>query len=387
MQTTPKKHFLFTEGIKNYLPALMLVLFVAVEFYSKYIAYQGHETNLQKIIKAVFLAVFLAALLVQFKKLAKQLLLLGMLVLVFVIAQFTVDPSFSNYNLLTLSRFIFPVMLFLYFTLYKPSSKGRKCFFSAFEYLLLGNSLLLIIGVFTDLYVLKTYTGDRFGYNGVFLTSSTSTYVYYFALGYFYFTYKQAMLRNWKFWVVVASCLLVGTKSLYLGFVLFVIVVLLDSTLKHKKLILALGGIASITGLYVILYHVPQFVQIREQEGIITSILSYRDQLFLDQTLPYIQENWKLVNYLFGGVADFTLRSQMDFIDVFFFWGILGGILYLSIYGKTFFSFNLKPAHWFYFLSVGAMVCFAGNFFTYTSVPLYLVLVREAILHNSVTKA
>ncbi len=370
---------------KSYVPLLLFVVFVLVESYSKFVRYQGHETDAQKIVKAIFLACLFAAIIYRFRQNAIWIKRLLLLVGAFSFGQWFIDPSFSINNLVTFSRFAFPIILFTFFTTYSLTLKGRQKLFKAFEWFLALNFVLIVIGLIADVYVLKTYTGSRFGYNGLLLTSSTSTYVYFCALGYFYFVFKREMFQKWQFWAVVISCFLVGTKSLYLGMFLFALLVVFDSTFKYKKLLLSIGTIATILGLYVILYHVPQFSQIRQDEGILTSLLSYRDQLFLDQTLPYIQENWELVNYLFGGVKDFTLRSQMDFVDLFFFWGICGALLYLFIYGKTFFSFKLKRVHIFYFVSLGGIVFIAGNFFTYTSVPLYLVLVREAILYQTKT--
>ncbi|MEP2991801.1 MAG: hypothetical protein ABJN85_09260 [Gilvibacter sp.] len=368
--------------IQNYVPVVMLLVFVSVEFFSKYTQYQGHQTDVQKIVKAIFLVFFAAAILYDLKSNSVRIKQLILLFVLFCVGQYFVTPMFSNYNLTTFSRYLFPIFLFTYLIGFRPNAVGRKRLFLAFEWFLVINFALLLVGLFFEPYVLKTYTGDRFGYNGVLLTSSTSTYVYFAALGYFYFAYRGEVFKKWRFWIVLVSCFIVGTKSLYLGVVLFTIVVVLGSSFKYKKALFVIGGILSIVALYFILYQVPQFAQIRENDGILSALLSYRDQLFIDQTLPYVQENWGVANYLFGGVSDFTLRSQMDFIDLFFFWGIIGGIVYLITYTRAFFSFKLEPVHWVFFISLGLIVFTAGNFFTYTSIPLYLAILREAIISH-----
>lgn len=375
----------FLERIKNYVPVTMLLVFVGVEFFSKYVQYQGHETLVQKWVKAAFLLFFAAAIVYKYVLNSTRIKQLLLLLILFCVGQFVITPMFSAYNLTTFSRYLFPVILFIYFTSYEVDARARQALFKAFEWFLVINFILLLAGLMFDPYVLKTYTGDRFGYNGLLLTSSTSTYVYYLALGYFYFVYKTNMFKNWRFWVVVLSCLLVGTKSLYLGLALFAILVVFDSPFKYKKLLLISGTVLALIGLYYILYQVPQFSQIREQDGIVSALLSYRDRLFLEQTLPYVNEHWGFVNYLFGGVSDFTLRSQMDFIDLFFFWGLLGAIVYLITYLRAYFSFALQRVHWHFFICLGLIVFVAGNFFTYTSIPLYLVIIREAIISQKST--
>ena len=260
---------------------------------------------------------------------------------------------------------------------------SKALLFRLFEAFLVLNFLCILLGLFTDIYVLKTYMGDRFGYNGLLLTSSTSTYVYICALGYFYFQYGMAMFRNWKFWLALASCLFIGTKSLYLGVVLFMLLVFAMSSFKYKKPLLVLGVLGFLGGLYVLFYQVPQFAEITEQDGLLSSLLSYRDQLLLEQTLPYVNEHWGAVNYLFGGVSDFSLRSQMDLVDLTFFWGVLGALAYLLFYLSRYFTFRLERKQLLFFILMAVVVIFAGNFFTYTSIPIYMVILREAALKST----
>ncbi len=376
--------FGFSKWASRYGLLVLFLVFILVEFNSKLLRYSGDYSDLQKLTKGVFLAIMLVGLAVEFKKNMKLILCLGVLVLVFVVGQIGLSPGYSNYNLITLSRYIFPLVLFGFFNTYRPASTGLNWVFKAFEWLLVLNFVIIVIGFFTETYALKTYLGDRFGYNGLLLTSSTSTYVYFCALGYFYFRYKLELFKNWKFWLVIASCLLAGTKSLYLGLVLFVFMIGLEQFKKYKIQLIVLGSFAFVLGLYVLLYHVPEFAHIRAQQGILSSLLSYRDQLFLENTWPYVDQHWNAINYIVGGVADFTLRTQMDFVDLVFFWGFLGAILYLYIYGTSLFTFKLNQGQWFYFIILGIVVFIAGNFFTYTSIPLYVLLVKEAITSQKI---
>lgn len=369
--------------VGQYFPALLLVLFVVVEFNSKYVRYLGHETQVQKITKAVVLIFMVFAVFSRFRINWRQLVFFGLLTVAFTIGQLALIPSFTGYNMTTFSRFMFPLVLFLFFTNFKISAKARRLLFLVFEGFLTLNFILILIGLLGNTYVLKTYLGSRFGVNGLLLTSATSTYVYFCALGYFYFVYSWSMFRQRRFWITLLSCLLIGTKSLYLGVVLFGLLLLLECNFKYKKAVLGIGVLVFAFVSFALLYWVPEFVQIREQDGLLSAVLSYRDQLFLEHTWPYIQEQWGVVNYLFGGVADFTMRSQMEFVDLFFFWGTLGGLLYLFVFGRLYFTQTLTRGQLLFFVLLALIVFVAGNFFTYTSIPLYLVLVREAILHHN----
>ncbi|MCK5814987.1 MAG: hypothetical protein KAH07_03485 [Flavobacteriaceae bacterium] len=111
--------------------------------------------------------------------------------------------------------------------------------------------------------------------------------------------------------------------------------------------------------------------------------MSYRDKLFLEKTLPFIKDNWEFKNFLFGGVTDLSTKSQMDFIDVFYFLGIIGGGLYLYLYYKSFFTFktNLEVK---LLLSLLLVIVFvAGNFFAYPSIVIYLFILKELLIHDN----
>ena len=41
--------------------------------------------------------------------------------------------------------------------------------------------------------------------------------------------------------------------------------------------------------------------------------------LIFENTIPYVKQKWNFINYLFGGIENYDLRSQMELFDVFFF--------------------------------------------------------------------
>ncbi|WP_374960126.1 hypothetical protein [Gilvibacter sp.] len=357
----------------------VLVSFIVIEFYSKYLRYSNNTSDFQKGFKGVVLIVMLFGLLLNYKSSKRLIFLLASLFGTFLIGQFTLDPAFAYSNWLTFGRFVLPLVFFGFFASYPTDKRGVQTFLMLFEWFFVINLAFVLAGILADWYVVHTYMGDRFGYNGFLVTSATASYAFFAALGYYYFHYGIAALKQWRFWVVVAGSVLAGTKSLYLGMVLFGFLILFDHYKKYWKFLLPAGALCLLGALYILLYQVPEFAQIREQEGFWAALLSYRDQLLVNQTLPYVTDNWQWSNYFFGGVSDFSLRSQLDLIDLFFFWGFFGGLIYLFTYLKTYFDFKLTWPQLAYFLILGLMVLFAGNFFIYTSIPLFLLFVKLAI--------
>jgi len=121
------------------------------------------------------------------------------------------------------------------------------------------------------------------------------------------------------------------------------------------------------------------FSTLREERGLLSVFLSFRDILLVRDLMPYINENWTFINYLFGGVHDISTQSEMGFIDLFYYWGILGGILYLVIYYNSYFTFKFNYILWFFITALTFVIFIAGNFFFYSTIPIYLAVFRERI--------
>ena len=121
------------------------------------------------------------------------------------------------------------------------------------------------------------------------------------------------------------------------------------------------------------------FNEIRERDGLISSVMSHRDRLFLEETIPYIQEHWGSLNYLFGGVSDLSTKSQIEFIDIFYFFGIIGGFCYYYIFLKEFLVFKMNIYLVILLSVLFILVLLGGNFFSYPSIFIYLVILQECL--------
>ncbi|HLS29336.1 MAG TPA: hypothetical protein VK021_00625 [Flavobacteriaceae bacterium] len=358
----------------EHLLILVLLLFFGTEAYNKLSWFSSWEKNdLQKILKAVvFISLGVGLLFRNYK----VLLSLLALCLIFIIGQWQLAEGLSEENLIYLSKFLFPILLFSFFN--EVRLRSSKSLFNVYEFLVLFNSLLIILGFIFDIIYFKTYSGKRFGYSGLMITSATATYFYCIAIFYFFIRYKT--IQNWKFLGCVLAAILVGTKSIYLFLALFgafyIIRYVRSKKLKFIFLFLV-SVLAVLLGIYL-LYYNPVFSEIRSSQGIISAILSYRDQLFIERTLPFIEQNWSFTNYLFGGASDFETRPQLEFFDLFYFWGIIGSVIYLLLYYHSFKPLKLpKQEEWFFFISLIIIMFLAGNFFYNASIPIYLLIFKQ----------
>ena len=363
---------------------LLLFLFFGMELADKLSLYYFPDYSFSQYVKAIVLMGVLAYQIIikDFKSIAFVLVLF----ISYFIGQLLLEISFSRNSILTFFKFLFPILLFAYLNKQNLQSERSSNFFKTFEYLMVVNSILILLGILLSIQLFNTYQGDRFGFNGVFNAVSTGSYAYIITLMYFLLSYKEKVIHNWKFILIFISCFFIGTKAVYLTMAFSIAYIVTVSKIPFKKTLLAIATLSGLLIAYYFFFHYGIFNSIRQTDGLLTALLSYRDEQFREVTVPYINENWNLINYLFGGVSNFDLRSQMDLIDVFFFWGILGGAFYLYVFFKLFLSFKLNKTGLVFVAFLAFIVLLAGNFFVYSFVALFL-LVLKLILESKGNKS
>ena len=245
------------------------------------------------------------------------------------------------------------------------------------------NGILIFLGLIFEISLFNSYRYGRWGYNGLCISTATSSYIYAIAIFYFLLSLKNDFVKNWKSIFVIVCCLLTGTKIVYIALFGSLLIYLLFYTNLNRKqrnaLLISILAVFSILA-YIFFFQWGIFNTIRQEQGLVSAILSYRDDLFFQETIPFIQENWQLPNYLFGGISDLNIRSQMGFVDVFLFWGIIGGLLYLFTFYKTFVPKFLVKNAVYIILILTLMVFLAGNFFENASVAIYLLILKEILI-------
>lgn len=373
--------------VNKYLASALMLLFFISEAYGKYsIRYLGDKSDIAKWIKlAIMVAAFSLCL-----KYWKSLKMFVALAVIFLIGQWTISNGFQQEIVVSFGKFLFPLVLFLYFSKNPLNTEDYKWFFKTFEILILINSALITIGFLFDIDLFRTYRyGNRFGHSGLMIVSATATYVYSIGCFYFLLQLKDRFLTHWKSLFFIFSMLLLGTKSVYLCLFVSLIVYVffyLKISKKTKTILLATGSLLAIVAFYIFFFQWGLFNEIRQSEGFLTSFLSARDKVFIERTLPFIQQEWSWFNYLTGGINDLETRSQMGIIDVFYFWGIVGGLLYLYMYYKSFATFKINKSISILMITLFTIVFLAGNFFENASVAIYMLLLREKLISQQTIK-
>ena len=361
---------------ENLAPLLLLSFFITESIGKITNHFLDENSILPAVIKGLTLIFFSVFLLVT--KNYKIKLLLSALFACFILGQlFTLKPFEFNIIKVFL-KYLFPILLLFYFKESMPFKEHRSRLFTIYEYIILFNTFIIIIGFLFNITLFKTYLGERFGFNGLLINSSTSTYIYVVTLFYFLYKYRQNFIFKPKAIFILLGSLLIGTKTIY--FVIFIILLyyLIEYTKSKKALIIISILLSSLLFFgYLNLFEFGIFNHIREKEGILTTLLSYRNNNLMVDTLPYIKNNWHVGNYLFGGINDFSLKSEMGFIDIVFFFGFFGAIIYLTTFIKVFLSFRLNKISSLFLLVMISIIFIAGNFFTYTNIAIYLLIIRE----------
>lgn len=362
------------------IPAILLILFFVSEAFSKYsIIFLDGKSNIQRLVKVIVLIYFAINIIRPIKNLLFPTLLLA----IFCIGQFFLADGFNQEIVVSFSKFLFPIFLFIYFNRNPLNEKSQNLLFLTFEYLLILNGILIFLGFIFEIPLFNSYKFGRWGYNGLFISTATSSYIYAVAIFYFLLNLKEKFLLNWKSLFILVCCVITGTKIIYLAIFGSLLIYLMQYTHLNRKQrnILLLSILTIFTALgYLLFFQWGIFNEIRQKQGIISAIFSFRDDLLMKETIPYIRENWNLANYLFGGISDLAVRSQMGFLDIFLFWGILGGLLYLITFYKTFVPTSLIKNGVYIILILALMVFLAGNFFENASVAIYLLILKEKLI-------
>ncbi|TYB74199.1 hypothetical protein ES676_08435 [Bizionia saleffrena] len=358
----------------NFAVLSLLLLFITEAFFKIVLFSTGETPGILQVTKGVLLLGVGLYLLIQQPK---SLRLLGLLCLTFVLGQFALDSGAFKEAVIAFSKLVYPVILLLFFNSYTLSIKQREKLFVIFEYIMLCNALFVFSGLLFDIKIFNTYLGSRFGFNGLFVTSATSSYVYSLTLIYLIAKYKATVFKKIPNLIIIGSMFCLGTKVGYLFLGCFLGVYIWKYTRINNKIIAAGVIVLGALTAYVFFFKFGIFNEIRLKDGLVSSVMSYRNELLIERTIPYIQEHWTTFNYMFGGVSDLATKSQIEFIDIFYFFGSIGGLLYYYVFFKAFLVVKLEIYNAVLLSVLFIIVLLAGNFFSYPSIAIYLVVLRE----------
>ena len=354
-------------------PVILVLAFLVEAFYKVYNQYE-----LQVSIITFFNAATVIGLIVIliYHKCYEFLLALTCLAMLWAIGVlFLKDTVSLTYGLKMFAKYI-TVLLFLKVASIVLTKSSSKILLQVFGLVLLINTAFIFLGFFFSLKPLATYYPGRFGYSGFLYGTSKPSYIYIIAM--LYFAYKNltsnSVLSLLGFVFISLGALLIGTKSIILGFGL----VWFFWLWKRFNLALAiiLGFTAMVLGIGVVVQG-DIFQDILERQEFISLLLSNRNLLLTNIVIPHVKEYWSIINYLFGGFSNVNIRAQMAFVDLFYFFGFIGSIIYLLLFSTNFFKFNISRKKVIFLIGFFAIVAISGNFFFNAIFAVYCVVLSE----------
>jgi hypothetical protein len=360
----------------NMLSVLLLLFYISESINKIYVFLYFDKFEWTAYLKVLVVIIAFFFLL---KKNYKSLIGILLIIACFAVGQCYISPNFEKQVIINVLKYAFAILMLLFFRELKISPNKIRNAALVFEYIMLFNSILILLGLFFDIPIFKTYYKARFGYNGLLVSSATSTYVYFIAMIYYLNKYKLRIIFNWQALLVFIAGIFVGTKSLYLIFLLigiYLSYVFVKTDVKILKKVLLIS-LLIVVGFFIGLKLETKFKVIAQEHDLLTSILSFRNQLLMDQVLPFIENQWTFINYAFGGMNDISSRAQMGVFDLLYVFGVIGTVLYLFFYYKALISFRINSLYKFFLVLLALLIFTTGNFFLNASVAIYMVLLRE----------
>ncbi|WP_299108156.1 hypothetical protein [uncultured Winogradskyella sp.] len=397
--------------IKLVLPSLILFAFYFSEFISKYLKFSNFDfTRVSGVVK-LLVEIFLCGYIFIYKKEFSKQLLKGIVLftMFYILGQFfLLKESFLNrlvLNLYTLNSYVF---VFILYYAFKPINKTDRIIAkkqlsyldTTIKGIFIINAFAILIGFIFNLDLFKTYIGfsNRFGYNGLFLHASHSSYIYIILIMYFFASYLNKK-TNINFIFLLCSIVfsfMIGTKTIYLFNLLFLLYLLYTSVKRIYALFIlfAIGIFIMFTYSFGIQIFKDNFYvlhKVYQNHGILTMLFSYRDINVTDGFVPYIHKNWSVINYIFGGAEFNNFRTEIEIVDLYWFLGFLGTFIYLKIFYNKILSelLRIKKLR---FPMIAFLLCglLSGSFFTNVPILPYLIIFYYAVTisfyQNSIQK-
>lgn len=233
----------------------------------------------------------------------------------------------------------FAMIFFVYSFIKNIKLKSISFIFEIFKYISLAINTTIILGFVFKIALFKTYLGNRFGFSGFLFPQSFSSYFVIVSILIFFY-YNKNIKRISPFFIAfnIFSALLVGTKSVYIFICFFILLVFFNYKLyKNKVVMLSTSLLLAVIAFnyktikdyvldkFIVLYDVYQ------ESGLLTFLLSYRDRSFL-KAKSYVQINWDMTNYFFGGVNRKVMLVEMELVDIFLSFGVLGSVFLICCY-------------------------------------------------------
>lgn len=379
------------KGISKF-TALFFVIIIITDFYYKYLLYNSSETIKLLLVTKFLIGTFLVTIIIYFKQLdRKNYFYLSLLFICSIIGLLIQGGSTMYESIYLFSKYAFGIITMLFF--FKCYERLNTSYIKKVVLaLVLLNFACIVVGFIFSIHVFETYYGNRFGYNGIFKSTSTASYFYMFALVFYLLNKHKTIITYTLISIIVFSSFFVGSKTLiaFIGITAIITLghfIALKQNLINKRLFYVLYAlIIPILAWYVLKTYIvlnSTLSEVLTKDGMLSAIFSYRDILFID-SMQSVQEHFGFLNYIFGGGSHINNFPQMALADLFLSFGIIGMVVYLRLVIYNFPKINNKQAT-VAFLVIAMSIVLRGNFLYYPS-DIYMALAIFAVTLQDIDK-
>lgn len=302
---------------------------------------------------------------------------------------------YENYNLLEnflyLIRYLsWPILLIVFYPLFVTNFLKNSLHFEFYTSFFFINCLIVVLGVLFEIKLFGTYN-SRFGSMGIFNTSNQASFIFILYITYFY-----TCLKNYKSYFLILGIILisflVGTKKIYLfSWLLFLYFIYEKRVYTKKTFYLILVSLLSLFYIFFdrikeLLFSVFDVIfSVFEKNGLITAIFSLRDQLLINSfDLNY--RGWSFLNYFFGGPFFPNNSVELEWIDLYYFFGICGIPYFVNLFNLYLKDISFKKFK-ILFLFILTVSFFSGGFIleANTSLVFFIIIckIKLNLFNNS----
>ena len=224
---------------------------------------------------------------------------------------------------------------------------------------------------------------------GVFNTSNQASFIFILYITYFYICSK-----NYKSFFLISGLIfisfLVGTKKIYLFSFLLILYFIFEKRIYKKKtfylILFFLVSLfyffseafkKSLSDIFIVLYSVY------ENKGFITAMFSFRDQLLIN-SFELNSAGWSFLNYFFGGPFFPHNSVELEWIDLYYFFGVYGVFYFVNLFNLYFKDISFQKFK-ILFLFILAVSFFSGGFILEANTSLVFLIIICKIKLNLLT--
>lgn len=311
-------------------------------------------------------------------------------IIYFILASIYSYFTSSNYisDISNIIEIFYLPILILFFNNYKNKNINKRLITYIF---LIYTSILYFTYIFGIGHDINEYYPNKHGFLGLFYGGNELSNIILCLLPIAFsdaYDSKSNILKALVFIFGLSSIVLVGTKTLLLGFVIILIYLCFAYAKKHPEFILIFATILS--AVVIILPFIPQYKNFREallfyeinNESRIFNIENI-DNLIFSKRLSYasninkIYVNSSILSKFMGLGRTLIVNNkdiEIDILDIFYSIGIIGTIIYLYMFIKSIKDNKLHGIYKLSFILVLFVSCIAGHALFKPMVSIYIAL-------------